>query len=392
MAAARSDCPNDVIAEEMARAMQRETTSGPRPIECDIPAAGQRSDQYYSTRLTRGATMARLPQELLLHIFKSIPPPSHEYDPSIIQGPRSEWMSTLRARKALVMTCKAFVGPAMEVLYEDIVLRRMGQVPALARTLDPLRNPSADSIAALVRKVRMDSCVVWAPFADVVREELHLILRQCTSLKEFAFYPHINFSFEAGPTSDTFDAFNPMWLLEFNSGDGSTNGLLHAPIAHGLSSLDLKLSLHSKPEFVALHELLGSASRLEKLKLDLTSYFPHYPPQFSGPIALHSLRDMSFSCRNDHHWFLDYVCDLWELPSLQALTLVEPGILSIARVLRTHGAHLTYLQWNRHWYSETSDDAFSDLCRVCPRLEHLVVQRSPAGLLPVVRSPTLRFL
>lgn len=85
---------------------------------------------------SNGSPATSLPYELLLQIFLDTVPRLHEYDPSVSQGFRSSWLSkSLRTKKALPLVCRAWHAPATDILYSDIVLRRMGQVPALAEAL-----------------------------------------------------------------------------------------------------------------------------------------------------------------------------------------------------------------------------------------------------------------
>ncbi|KAI0359488.1 hypothetical protein OH77DRAFT_1419993 [Trametes cingulata] len=340
-----------------------------------------------------GSIITQLPQELLLYIFRVTVPPAHQHDPSVIHGPSGAWMTGLRTRKALVTVCKTFYGPAMEVLYEDIVLRRMGQIPALARTLDPARTPAANDVAVLVRSIRMDSCVVWMPFVEAIREELHLIMRRCTALRAFSFHPHANFTHRVEPEDETYDAFNPAWLFTSNphKSELASFALLQAPLKHGLSSLDLVIDLSAEDDFIAFHAFLASASRLSKLKLKLTDLCANEPPDL-GPIRpLHGLVDLYYHAPSQKNWFLEYICHAWSLPRLDALTIIEPGKLRVDLLLRTHGANLTYLHWRNEHLDFKQSYAFDRLAVDCPRLEHLVFQRYTT-VLPVIRSPTLRFL
>ncbi|KAI0761022.1 hypothetical protein BD413DRAFT_495814 [Trametes elegans] len=381
-----------MIAEEMARAMQRKPSTESHGGASQANAESIPDAAPDPKIQARKPGILKLPPELLLYIFRIAIPPRHQHDPSILHGPRSGWISGLRTRKALVLTCKTFHGPATEVLYEDIVLRRMGQIPALARTLDPTRTPSASGVAPLVRSIRMDSCVVWAPYADVVREDLRSIVQHCTALKAFSFHPHMNFTAHVDRNDDSFDGFDPRWLCSTDPGLNPDTGLLHSALTRSLSSLDLVLDVFDTDDFVAFHALLGAAPHLTKLRFELEDAMKLAPPDF-GPVRhLSQLQDLEY-CHtvSDRGWFMDYVCTTWSMPRLTALTLIEPGDARAAHFLRRHGAHLTYLHWRNACLEDEHSYALLDgLAAHCPRLEHLVLQRR-ATVLPTVRSPTLRF-
>ncbi|KAI0757939.1 hypothetical protein C8Q74DRAFT_289204 [Fomes fomentarius] len=108
-----------------------------------------------------------LPHEILLSIFRLTQPHIHQYNTSVILGPRNPWLIQLRTKKALVLVCKAWSAPATVVLYDNIVLRRMGQISALANTL--LKH---SKLAVLVRSLCLESCVILQHCADAAREDL----------------------------------------------------------------------------------------------------------------------------------------------------------------------------------------------------------------------------
>ncbi|KAI8968813.1 hypothetical protein BD414DRAFT_471247, partial [Trametes punicea] len=367
--------PDAVIAEEMARAMRRQgllddTTAEHHNNEDNRPLVGEQTSY-----------MAKLPPEILLYMFRFTLEPTHQYDPSIIQGPRNPWLDGLRTRKALMLTCKAFVGPGSAVLYEDIVLRRMGQIPALARTLDPAHTPSAENIAQLVRSIRIDSCVVWAPFADVIRENLRSILERCAALKVFSLSPHWNYRSPADNVG-----IADIWQLCLVP-DG---GLLRLPLARGLSTLDILLDPCYMSVFQAFHALMASAARLTKLKLRVTDThlrgltFDYWPER-----RLDSLQDLQYYGLPTGDPVLHNIYRSWEMPRLTALTVVGCAIPPSTTLIRKHGARLTYL----HWYSASpaEDEDVTSVLSSCPHLEHLVVHHHVQDLLPKLTCPSLRF-
>lgn len=86
-------------------------------------------------------TFTSLPNEILQHICNlATSEPTYQFDSSIQPGVHSPWLQLLRTKKAFPLICRASFWPGMSVLYGDIVLRRMGQVSALA---DTLRTPTS---------------------------------------------------------------------------------------------------------------------------------------------------------------------------------------------------------------------------------------------------------
>ncbi|KAI0653609.1 hypothetical protein C8Q70DRAFT_1059139 [Cubamyces menziesii] len=345
--------------------------------------------------------MVHLPVELLLFIFQLTQDGLYQHDPSIIQGPRSPWMIALRTRKALALTCKAFAGPATELLYGDIVLRRMGQIPALARTLDPAHTPSAGVFSQLVRSIRIDSCVVWAPFADVMREDLRSILERCTALTAFSYRPHPNYDRRLFLSQEEpEDAFSPEWLWGIDTG-GKLTGALQPQTLRSLRSLDLQIPRCSVSLWLALESALDSASNLVKLRL-----YPMYIAletrsrrDLYRTVRLPALEDLQIYDRkianSDDPSVQHHISRLWELPRLTALTISRSdSLLQDAPLIQKYGGQITYLQWGINNLSRLQlfDDA-ANIGTSCPRLEHLVIQGFDAHqTFAHIVCPTLRVL
>ncbi len=347
-----------------------------------------------------------MPDEILLHIFRSTQPRHHECDPSIVPGPRSRWLEGLRIRKALTLICKGWTWPATELLYGDIVLRRMGQITALAHTLRLQGHRSPLSV--LVKSLRMDCCVVFESCADAVRSDLEFLLRECTNLLSFSFHSHPLFPFSPVQVNGApfqvndaqhFDGFNPSWFLEPKPGDAGD--LLAERLASRLSTLDLAVTLAKRHVFqVAL--MLVRATSLTSLSLGrVTSLLPGA----SHPaIYLPALTTLQVYL--DHEPFAEYITTQWRMPRLTALTCLWSGAVPVS-LLATHASKLTYLHFYDDPWAARLDESrmlgkkvvldaptlLSRLYELCPEIEHLVLplERSQLPKLSVV-SPTLRYL
>ncbi|KAH9888533.1 hypothetical protein C8Q73DRAFT_794281 [Cubamyces lactineus] len=340
-----------------------------------------------ATIITQTSAIVHFPTEVLFHIFRLTQGLKCEQDPSVMQGPRSGWMAALRTRKALVLTCKAFAGPATELLYEDIVLRRAGQIPALARTLDPTRTPTAGTLSQLVRSIRIDSCVVWPAFVDVVREDIQSILERCTALGTFSFRCHRNF----GEPSWRPDCFQPEWLCRMDT-DGNITGFLHPPMLHALRILDIAIPHCDIPVWLGLTAALSSAPKLVRLTLNLGEVLDDNAIPFDKvpTVRLDALEelqvvDVVFPSRSLGH----YICHSWELPRLAALTVTDPVTVEGPILwLRKYGTGLKYLHWRDQWITDATILQEASVC--CPHLEHLVIVGNTQT--PTIQYPALRFL
>lgn len=156
----------------------------------------------------------KLPHEILLIILKATRAPRYQLDPSVTTyyGSHSAWLAELRFRKALIFVCKWWSGLATELFYEDIVLRRMGQIIALADTLTA-NHGTQRNLAVLVKSIRMDTCIILGPCADAARDALSSILSLCVALRTFEYHTAKGFAIApAPPPGDASGVFNPTWF------------------------------------------------------------------------------------------------------------------------------------------------------------------------------------
>ncbi len=340
-----------------------------------------------------------LPPEVLMRIFKAASPCQYEHDPSVMR-PWSTWLDDLRFRKGLVLVCKAFAGPATAALYEDVVFRRMGQIPALARTLS---SGVGRNVSPLIQRIRMDSCVIWAPCAEVVKNDLLFILRRCTALRAFLFHAHPNFPTTNSAHEDSphaWDGFNPAWLLHDHTDD--VGRLFQRILSSSLRELEISMPL-SETQVAELHELLSAARLLRTLKLGQIVAQPFV--RDASSLSTRTLPQLeALQMYVDHPGFTAYVSSQWELPALTSLTMIYCEALP-ETLLKQHGRGLTYLHifpkkkdrvYDYSWVA-CSVNHLDALSEWCPVLEHLVFPATrpnnhATSILSRIRSPTLRYL
>lgn len=153
--------------------------------------------------------------------------------PSLTSGSDSPWYRALRTRKALSVVCKQWREVALPFLFRDIVITRVGQLPAFKRTLDmdpTLFGPMVRSITLL--------CDVPPIFQGIVFSCFGTILEYCPSMTSLSFGPVFSASADCGTCTQDLvtqhhhfiDKCVTVQKLEYNwshSIDVSTSG--HAP-------------------------------------------------------------------------------------------------------------------------------------------------------------------
>ena len=116
-------------------------------------------------------------------MFESIFPPDGFLDPFFGLGPDSPWSRALRMRKTLTLVCKEWRAVALPFLYHDVVIRRVGQIAALKRTLD-----STPEHYSIIRSMTL-LCHVPENMISFATSSLSEMLSSCTSLASLSLGP-----------------------------------------------------------------------------------------------------------------------------------------------------------------------------------------------------------
>ncbi|RDX52069.1 hypothetical protein OH76DRAFT_1481133 [Lentinus brumalis] len=318
---------------------------------------------------------SELPAEVVSVVFDELAliTPSYEYNPDVHLGPHSPFMDHVRFQKGLTLLCKRWWEPATQALYKRVVIRHMGQISALARTLSA--TDAGYDFSSLVKDIALHECAILKPFSDVVLEDLRLILRRCTTLQSFSMVPHFNYS--SGVWQWLGSALDVSWMAP-----GSLRSFLCEGSATRLLHLELPLATDSPSAIVELHHILSQATRLLSLRLP-----PLYLQNMEDepPIALSTLPVLSMSGLNELQfstrccYFTDWATSYLQLPSLTSLTLLDhDGHIPIP-FLVAHGGRLTYLHCYPpgnnpdRWQISSFDYGLRELAGVTPMIEHLIV-------------------
>ncbi|KAK7046430.1 hypothetical protein R3P38DRAFT_3257791 [Favolaschia claudopus] len=129
--------------------------------------------------------IAKIPEETLLVIFRHALPPSWtiSYARNLPPFPLSAWSADLETKLAIVQVCKIWYRIGLEFLYESVSLHSIGQLPALAATLEA----HAD-IASLVQRLEIGYWVL-PDYHSLHNEETRRIFDLCRNLTHLAFNP-----------------------------------------------------------------------------------------------------------------------------------------------------------------------------------------------------------
>ncbi|KAH9903042.1 hypothetical protein C8Q73DRAFT_32731 [Cubamyces lactineus] len=337
------------------------------------------------------------PHEILLRIVRASRVPRYQNDPSVFRGPHSSWMSELRFRKGLIFVCKNWSGPATEALYEDIVLRRMGQIPALANALTASWSVATPThqrgLADCINSIRVDSCGILPEFADGLHEAFQTILERCTNLSVLEVHVDTGLPTTIDQSRGT-KVFFPVWFLQNETYPG-LKGAVQERLTTTLRVLDLSVPLAGARALRQLHRTLSQcAAYLETLKLGV--YIHSADEEIDVPtlpvLSLVRLRELYVHTARTELYYL--LCAVWKMPALQRLTTLKDCSVPLS-LLSQHGSHLRYLHFFPRSWNQPDNAGIERVPEFCPALEHLVVSvRSYKTelLMPPLRSDSLRYL
>jgi len=307
---------------------------------------------------TQPLDILALPVELLISIFDLAcsPPPLQVLDPDLWLGrdPMSGGDQNMRIQQGLTLVCKAWSGPAKELLYRDITIRTVNQLTLLEHTL---LNDSTSTLALMIKSLRL-LCDVSPSQHHVLDLSLTSLLCMCTRLRHLAFNPVLG-DLSSHPLS-TF-----------------TLDLQTLPEAHRETLTRVELGV-SVPLSYAIPEL----TRFPNLAILSCEVNLLTPTAHREPYMFSRLEDLRLEVSTTDAVTISdsyrSITSALELPALRKLSLTAVYATAhdlrpcYAPFLEKHGRQLRYLAIYGILFLIP---AVEELIQHCPNVEHLVVPR-----------------
>ncbi|TFK48039.1 hypothetical protein OE88DRAFT_596831 [Heliocybe sulcata] len=289
-------------------------------------------------------------------------------DPSITQGPNSPWSRMVRDQKSVVRVCKSWWAVGVEFLYKHVALRRVGQIPALLRTLEETTDAQLSSMISSI----IVGCAVPDICSDAFTASLDCLLAKCPRLSMVTYAPL------------------------FEESHVVSHGILStiSPYFDHLTHLAFGEDIEISP---AMTDLLRSTTRLKSLALVLGHSSTWLPTvdALSAPIHLPYLDHLSLRILRGDTWDLQWLPRTLRLPNLQSIdcsylhrrlwSSVLPLLVSQARTLRLLSVKCVIPYCDLHY----APYDIQPLMEHCPVLEHLVFM---ADIAFPLCHPTLRWI
>ncbi|EPQ61296.1 hypothetical protein GLOTRDRAFT_135799 [Gloeophyllum trabeum ATCC 11539] len=310
------------------------------------------------------SAIERQPPEILRIIFDFCFGPYDLLEPSMTQGPNSPWSRTLRDQKSIVRVCKAWWSVGVESLYKHVALRRVGQIPALLRTLD------GDSQAQLSHLISSIAVVCAVP--DICQlafsSSLDCLLDKCPRLSKLTYAPIFDGYPGSQPSHDMAPHFRSVTHLAF--GD-------------------------DVPMCQSLFDLLKATTQLKSLSLVVGDLVTHEWRIPQDMVHLVHLEHLSLRVLREGSQDIQQVRDGLNLPNLRSLecSYVHRRLWKdVLPLIASKGATLRMLSLKCVIpYCDQSYAPYDiqPLIEQCPLLEHLIFM---ADLTFPLCHPTLRWV
>ncbi|KAJ7451821.1 hypothetical protein B0H11DRAFT_310226 [Mycena galericulata] len=249
--------------------------------------------------------------------------------------PQSLYSVDLRMKISILNVCKAWYQAGIELLYESILLRSIGQLPAFVRALE-----GRAGLGSLVKHLNV-SCMVPRGFSLLFTSEAQKIFQLCPRLSHFGFVP-------------TF--LIPFLLISFPA------------MSSGITSLEFSNAVDFSVVFPLLFELCGS---LRSLSVALPKdYNNDKYPQLAFPYLEEFRVDLTFNfefSRPD----AEKAIRKWSMLNLRRFWITDPVYRNqiLAQMLvEIYGRNVTFLSV----YTARNPPTLQAILDKCPALEHLV--------------------
>ncbi|KAJ7101292.1 hypothetical protein B0H15DRAFT_408140 [Mycena belliarum] len=282
--------------------------------------------------------MVDLPDEILLDIFRSALPPSWMMHWAKASPPFPlMWSADMPTKLAIISVCRAWNRVGIEFLYESVVIRQIGQLPAFVHALE-----TREGLGALVRHFDT-SCFRPPGYYDMHDAEIRKVFALCGNLAHFAYGPQFTGSL---PPFDRLSFVLPSNVTTLELGSLTNYPSILPSLAHLSSTLiSLSLTIVASEPFDHTIELVFP--RLENLRIGFSIAYSVVHPELILHWLMPALRCLVW---HDH-----YRTDSQALPEFikaggQRLTSID----------------IVYIP--RQFYQ-----AIPAILAYCPILEHIAV-------------------
>ncbi|GJE85384.1 hypothetical protein PsYK624_014630 [Phanerochaete sordida] len=269
----------------------------------------------------------------------------------------------IRTLKTIALVCKEWHAAAHGLLYRDVVLRRVGQATALARTL----RSSPEVFSRHVSSIAI-TCAIPNAWLRTTLDSVAYIVKQCPNLSSLTFQE---------------EYISPVESHEWSA----SHAIFASPVPSKISHLGLADGQHfsnPKPPFPYLEPFLNQCSHLSSLSIAANSLPFDFDRSVLSFPQLETLTVWTSQSADNKDGQLP---PSWDLPKLRALHF-RPGLIctrafgaTLIVFCKNHAETITNLDFGggKHFsFDPTSIEQQAAAACLLPNLAHLVLQVSPS--------------
>ncbi|KAJ7101306.1 hypothetical protein B0H15DRAFT_815620 [Mycena belliarum] len=315
-----------------------------------------------------GAPMIRpvvdLPDEILLSIFRSALPPSWMMHWAKASPPFPlMWSADMQTKLAIISVCRAWNRVGIEFLYESVVIRQIGQLPAFVHALE-----TREGLGALVRHFDT-SCFRPPGYHNMHDTEIKKVFALCGNLAHFVYTP----SFLARAFTST-----PRFGTDY----------LSVVLPSTVTMLELGLLMD-------FPSILPSLAHLASTLISLSLTIPASVPLNHTELVFPRLKNLRISLPILHRVVMPPALMLhWVMPALGCLVWRDEYAASdeLGELLKACGQRLKSLEILYFEILSFAKRSLQAIFDYCPILEHIAVSYGVYSDLLGCSHPTLASL
>ena len=355
------------LEERIYQLQQELDTTRTRPVNTEKQEAHHIARMVQHSEIDIPAKRLSLPPPqvhaiALRCIFDYLVPPPGILEYSLSYGARSGWCCMIRTLKSVALVCTSWHEAVLPLLYRDVVLRRVGQVAAFARTICS----SPETFVAHVRSLTI-CCMVPDRWVSVTRRFLERIVEGCTRLDTLSFQGTF-------PLTEMFELED---TVQSESSTRSENNSALVSILHRVSSLHLfdRGYYGPIPDFQYFPLPEGVCANLTSLSVFVDDTLG------ISLVQLPNLDTLVLYTPFAYHGSSYYLPQSWDLPKLKSLRFRlernnQTNSVSVFDFCTKYSSSLSNLDFALS-QGQISLQSQTSAAALCSNLEHLVLAVGP---------------
>ena len=264
----------------------------------------------------------------------------------------------MQTKRSIITVCRRWWQVGAEMLYEEVVLRRFGQIPASVRTLE---NPKVN-LGNFIKKVDIQ-CFVPIGYLSLYEAELRRIFDRCPRVAD------VGFNVSASAVDVSTSPLRPNCVFRYVALQSVISKLTHLQCGPMVFFGNLIAGLQLCTNLTSLSFCLPSH----------TEPAPQDHDAFSTSLVMTQLEDFRCVMSWRGTYYLGIIAQQWSMPSLRRVSFDQNIHVDMSyhpRFFRSHGHGIKYLHIRPAaviLIDQAATVEMQVLLDLCPNVEHVVL-------------------